>query len=87
MELKDWISEENEEALFLPGTEFDRALVGMARRCGQPTLAVYDAHLVIEAYMAQGMDYESAVEFFEFNTVGAWYGENTPIFLFRNTEG
>ena len=27
------------------------------------------------------MDYEEAVEFFDFNVTGAYVGENTPVFL------
>ena len=27
------------------------------------------------------MTYEDAVEFFEFNTTGAWVGEGTPLFF------
>lgn len=82
-DIRDWVCKENEEALFLTEEHFDRAIVGVARRCGQPTLSVYDAEILIEVYMEQGMTYEEAYEFFEFNTVGAWHGENTPIFLFR----
>ena len=28
-----------------------------------------------------GMEYEDAVENFEFNVVGAWVGDNTPVFI------
>lgn len=45
-EKKIRITEMNEEALFVDG--FGKALVGYARRCGQPTLAVYDAGKCIE---------------------------------------
>ncbi len=34
------LAEENENALLADG--FDDALIGIARRCSQPTLAVYD---------------------------------------------
>jgi hypothetical protein len=37
--------------------------------------------------MKQGMDEEEAEEFFSFNTLGAWVGENTPLFLWRNPRG
>ena len=40
MTLREQIAEENPEALFADG--LDEALVGMAVRCGQPVLAVYD---------------------------------------------
>jgi len=28
-----------------------------------------------------GMSWEDAVEFFDFNTVGAWVGEQTPLIM------
>jgi hypothetical protein len=34
-----------------------------------------------------GMDYDEAMEFLEFNTLGAWAGEGTPLFLWRYEEG
>lgn len=41
----------------------------------------YDRDKCIEILMLRDhMSYETAVEFFEFNTIGAWMGENTPAF-------
>ena len=74
------ISEWNEEALFADG--LDDAIIGYARRCGQPTLAVYDVDRCIRILMQGGLDYDGAVEHFEFNVVGSWHGENTPIFMY-----
>ena len=78
---REFISEENEEALFLTEAIFDKALIGVGRRCGQPSIAVYDAKQLIDCYMEMGMTHEEAEEFFEYNTVGAWLGEHTPIFV------
>ncbi len=36
---------------------------------------------VIDILMGDGMTYEEAVEYFEFNIAGAWVGESTPFFL------
>lgn len=73
---------DDDEMLLADG--FDDALVGVVRRCGQPTLACYDAEKCIEVLMKRdGMTYEGAVEFFEFNTEGAWVGPHTPVFLHR----
>jgi hypothetical protein len=33
--------------------------------------------------MEQGMSYEDAIEWMEFNVVNAYYGEGTPIFMRR----
>jgi len=78
-QLKARLAEENPEALLWDGLE--SALVGIARRCGQPTLAVYDYNLCIEALMQEGMSHDEAVEYIEFNVVGGWLGPNTPVML------
>ena len=36
--------------------------------------------------MKDGMTDEEAMEYFEFNVVGAWMGEGTPIFLYRGED-
>jgi hypothetical protein len=77
----DWIGEYNDEALTADG--FDEAIIGVAERCGQPWLVVYDAEACIAILIARGMEAEEAAEFFQFNTLGAWVGEQTPLFLWR----
>lgn len=72
------IAELNPEALFADG--FDEALIGTVERACQPPVALYDREKCVEILVRQGMTYEEAVEFFEFNTLGAWVGENTPAF-------
>ncbi len=57
------------------------ALVGMVMRFGQEPIACYDYDKVIAQYMADGMTDEEAVEFFEFNVIGAWVGDRTPCFI------
>ncbi len=69
-----------EELLLADG--FEAALIGTGERCGQPTIAVYDREKCIEVLEKRdGMTQEEANEFFEFNVVGAWVGEQTPIFV------
>jgi hypothetical protein len=49
---------------------------------GFKTLAVYDVDKCLDIFMTRdGMTYEEAVEFFDFNVSGAYMGENTPIFV------
>ena len=80
MDLREDITEENPDALFADG--LDDALIGMARRCGQPTLAVYDYEKAVGIFMARdGMTYEDAVEWMEFNVVGMWAGPHTPLWF------
>jgi len=65
---------------------FDEAVLGVARRCGQPDLIAYDVEKIIEILVTRDdMTYEEAVEFFDFNIAGAWMGEETPIFIIKMT--
>lgn len=83
--LAEWVSQYNEEALLADG--FEDAVIGVAQRCSRPALVVYDAERCVEILMANGeMSYEDALEFFDFNTLGAWVGEGTPLFLWRRED-
>jgi len=64
----------------------DHAFVGLMMRFNvlEP-IACYDYDRVIEGYIEEGMTEEEAVEFFEFNVIGAWVGERTPCYLRRMT--
>lgn len=85
MGVKEELAESNPEALFADG--FDDALVGIARRCGQPDLAIYDYELGVKVLMDRdGMSEEEAIEYMEFNVVGAWVGPNTPIWMAKVEE-
>ena len=80
-QMRDEIAEGNEDMLFADG--FDDALIGHVERAGTPTIACYDRDRCIEI-LANDMSYEDALEYFYFNIVGAYVGENTPCFLTRN---
>ena len=81
-EVRAWVAEQNEEALFADG--YEEAIIGVAERCGQPTLVVYDGDKCIQILQERdGMSEDDAAEFFSFNTLGSWAGENTPLFLWR----
>jgi len=77
-ELLAQLREENPEALLANG--FEAAFVGICRRFGQPPLALYDRRKCLAILMADGTSEDDAEEYFEFNTIGAWMGENTPCF-------
>lgn len=69
----------NPEALLADG--FEDAFVGICHRFGQDPLATYDYGKCIDILQKQGCSYEEAVEYFEFNVIGAWMGEGTPVFV------
>ena len=58
------------------------AIMGLGKRCGQPTLVIYSATLCIE-WLTKHMDMsdEVAAEWFDTNTADAWIGEQTPMIL------
>lgn len=61
---------------------FDDALIGVAHRADGQTIAVYDYDRCVDVLVERdGMDYEGAVEFMEFNVVGAYVGTGTPLFV------
>ena len=61
---------------------FDEAIIGVARRCSQPDLLAYSVTKCLEILMEDGMTYEEAQEYFEFNVAGAWVGEETPVWVY-----
>ena len=80
---KDLLAAEiNEDMLFADG--FEDALIGYIERAGMPSIACYDKYKCIEI-LAEDMPYEDAFEYFYFNVLGAYVGENTPCFLTGTT--
>jgi len=69
------------DLLFMTERVFDNAIIGVAERIGDNPSVAYDYGKVISANIEMGMTYEEAVEYFEFNQIGAYVGEQTPIFI------
>jgi|TARA_R110000787_G_scaffold107496_2_gene215511 hypothetical protein len=60
----------------------DAAIIGVGARCGQPDIVAYNVEKVLEILVARdGMTYEEALEFYEFNIAGAWVGDQTPLWV------
>jgi len=80
MDLRARLAELDEDILLADG--FDFAFLGIAERCGSPPVAVYDRDACIRLLVSRdGMTPEEAEEYFEYNVVGAYVGEQTPWFL------
>ncbi len=77
---RELIAETNEEMMFADG--FDDALIGHIERAGMSSIACYDKYKCVEI-LAENMPYEDALEYFYFNILGAYVGENTPCFFTR----
>lgn len=61
----------------------DDAIIGTAAVWGKPCeVFVYSTSKVLDILMERdGMSYEDATEFFEFNIAGSYVGETTPIWV------
>jgi hypothetical protein len=90
------IEEILEDAIFWDG--LDDAIIGIADRIGLSVVA-YDVEKILQILMEtmevdesdleegesiEGKKYEMANEYYEFNILGAWVGEMTPIHIRTN---
>ena len=76
------LSQVNEHALVC--REYDSAYIGYTVGAAGAWRAVYDYDLCIDALIeSDKMSPQEAVEYFEFNTLCAYVGENTPLFIVK----
>ena len=73
--------EDNEALLMDPQDQFNPCIVGTGYLFHHGPVAVYDIGKVIAAFVAEGMTEEEAQEHFEFNVIGGWGGDGTPLFV------
>lgn len=91
---RDEIAEINPEALLCDG--FDEAIIGMAQRINLGPVVAYDVEKILsilaldmevdesdlqEGETIENLKYSMALEYFEYNILGAWMGEFTPVFI------
>lgn len=81
---RQWILaqlQDDEAVLFYEPPVLDFAILGLS--CPNPgrgtRCVVYDYAKVVEVFVSEGMTQEDAVEWVEYNTLGAWLGGATPI--------
>jgi hypothetical protein len=80
---REEIEEINPDALLCDG--FDEAIIGMAERINLGPIVAYDIDKMLEIMVERdGMTYEEAMEYFDYNILGAWMGENTPVYIQTN---
>ena len=71
-----------EGMVFYDGLE--EAFVGIGWRFNDGPLAIYDKEKVFEI-LTEEMSYEEACEHFDYNIIGGWVGDKTPIFVTLGT--
>lgn len=88
--IEEWLSEfQLEEVNVLLADGFDAAFIGIGERYHELIgggveripVAIYSIDKCIEVLMEDGMSYEDADEYLSFNTLNAYVGVQTPIFV------
>lgn len=80
VQINEYLENIGESALLADG--FDEALIGFSQRMNEPMLAVYAYEKMVQILMDNDdLSYDDAVEYVDFNVVGAWVGEQTPIIV------
>jgi hypothetical protein len=80
-EISTYIEEQGMEGVLL-ADGLEDAFIGVS--CGfGPNKAIYDWDKCVDIFMTRdGMTYEEAVEWIDYNVTGAYVGEQTPEFIF-----
>lgn len=60
---------------------FDEAVIGYTHLMNRGTVLVYDYQKIAYTLMEQGMSEDEAFEYVDYNIVGLWAGEKTPVIL------
>ncbi len=59
----------------------DDAILGVGYSSHRKPMLVYSVELILKNLMDMGMDFIEAQEFFDFNILGSYNGQDMPIFL------
>ena len=79
-QLDEWLRDLDVQVLLADG--FEAAFAGLVRVFGRSAVACYDTRKMVNILMFRdGMTYEEAEEFLEYNVYGAYVGDLTPAFL------
>ena len=69
----------NEDLMLMD--DYNDCIVGVAERFGSGSHVVYDLNKVLNKLVESGMNEEEAREYYEFNMIGSYVGDNTPSFI------
>lgn len=61
---------------------FEDAIIGVGGRINMPEVLIYSYNKCVKILMKRdNFTYEDAIEWMDYNVVGSWVGETTPIFV------
>lgn len=75
----EWIDETFEVIIYPDG--FEDCIVGVAEKFGGPPVAVLDLEKILSKLRQENMNEQEAIEYFEYNILGAYLGEQTPVYM------
>lgn len=82
---REEIAEINPDAMMCDG--FDDAIIGIAERINLEPIVAYSVEKILDIMIKRdGMTYEEALEYYDYNIAGAWMGEHTPVFIITNND-
>ena len=76
-----WIDELESDVLKMDG--YDKCAIGTLERIGMEPVIIYEKALVLKQLRDDGCTELEAIEWYEYNMLGAYVGEGTPAFLVR----
>jgi hypothetical protein len=72
----------DQDLLFMSEPEYDDAIIGVMERAGGESVIAYDTQIILSV-LERSMSIEEAQEFFEYNILGAYMGDKTPVYITR----
>jgi hypothetical protein len=73
----------DQDLLFMSEPEYDEAIIGVMERAGGSPVIAYDTQKILDI-LERSMPMEDAQEFFEYNILGAYMGDRTPVYITQN---
>lgn len=73
----------DDNLLFMSEPEYDDAIIGVVERAGGSPVIAYDTQKILDI-LERSMPMEDAQEFFEYNILGAYMGDRTPVYITQN---
>lgn len=66
---------------------FDEAIIAIAAQASKDPVVIYDYEKCVKILMRRdSMTREDACDFMEFNVIGSYVGENTPMFTLKTVD-
>jgi hypothetical protein len=85
MDKETLINEQADNAIILDG--FDDAILGIVNEFGNGPRILYSTEKIIQTLRDRdGMSEEEAIEYYDFNILGMYAGEQNPVFLVNDFE-